>query len=293
MTGKRAVVLAWLAATLAASFMTTSCERTAGPGSAGAMPPTVPTKGGLEMVLIPAGLFEMGNRQKKEDEGPVHRVSLDSFLMDKYEVTQAEYERHSLPNPSHFKGPTLPVEQITWVQAATYCNARSRDEGLAPCYSEETGACNFEADGYRLPTEAEWEYACRAGGAGDYSFGSDARRLGDYAWFADNSDRKTHPVGQKKPNAWGLYDMHGNVAEWCNDVFDKGYYATSPAANPHGPADGNQYAVRGGAWNSGAEAVRSSSRAGENPGFSDACLARDAIGFRCVRKAPQSVAPGS
>jgi formylglycine-generating enzyme required for sulfatase activity len=258
------------------------------------MPPTITTKGGVEMVLIPAGSFKMGRSQGKGDEGPVHEVTIDSFLMDKFEVSQAEYERLGnkadppFANPSHFKGDDLPVEQVTWPQAANYCNARSKDEGLTPCYEEVDGnvVCNFKANGYRLPTEAEWEYACRAGTNGDYSFGGDERKLGDYAWFADNADKKTHSVGKKKPNTWGLYDMHGNVAEWCNDAYAKDYYGSSPASNPHGPADGKQYVLRGGAWKSGAEPLRSSYRLAEDPGFSDACLARDAIGFRCVKKAP-------
>jgi formylglycine-generating enzyme required for sulfatase activity len=248
--------------------------------------PTITTKGGVEMVLIPAGTFQMGSRHGKEDEGPVHTVTLDAFLMDKYEVTQAEYERLGLSNRSHFKGPTLPMEQVTWAHAAEYSNKRSLDEGLKPCYDEETADCNFDADGYRLPTEAEWEYACRAGTEGDYSFGGDTRKLGELAWFADNSAKRTHPVGQKKPNPWGLYDMHGNVAEWCNDMYDKSYYTNSPASNPRGPADGKQYVLRGGSWKSSTEILKSYSRLAENPGFSDACLARDAIGFRCVRKAP-------
>jgi formylglycine-generating enzyme required for sulfatase activity len=264
------------------------CQKNGGPGQGADAPPTVVTKGGVEMVLVPAGSFRMGGRQGKDDEAFVHTVTVDAFLMDKYEVTQAEYERHHLPNPSHFKGPTLPVEQVTWVQAAAYCNVRSRAEGLRPCYNEDTAECNFDADGYRLPTEAEWEYACRAGTDGAYSFGGDPRKLGEHAWFADNAAKKTHQVGQKKPNPWGLFDMHGNVAEWCNDVYDKGYYRSSPAANPRGPADGKQYVLRGGAWKSGVEGLRSFARLAENPGFSDACLARDAIGFRCVRKAPDN-----
>jgi formylglycine-generating enzyme required for sulfatase activity len=243
------------------------------------------------MVLIPAGTFEMGSKRGKEDAAVAHKVSIDAFLMDKYEVTQAEYEKQGLSSPSHFKGANLPVEQVTWAQAAYYCNVRSEADGLTPCYDEKSSACDFEADGYRLPTEAEWEYACRAGTNTDYCFGADTRKLGDYAWFADNSAKKTHPVGQRKPNAWGLYDMHGNVAEWCNDIYDPSYYQTSPPANPRGSADGKQYVLRGGAWNSGSKAVRSSYRLGENPGFSDACLARDAIGFRCVRKAPTQKSP--
>jgi formylglycine-generating enzyme required for sulfatase activity len=283
---RRAVAVT--AGLLLAALAGPGCEK-AGPAPVAVQaPPTVTTGSGIEMVLIPAGSFEMGSRHG--DEGPVHRVSVDSFLMDRYEVTQAAYEKlgqvEAFPNPSHFKGPDLPVEQVTWPQAARFCNARSRAEGLRPCYNEDDGACAFDADGYRLPTEAEWEYACRAGTDGDYSFGDDARKLGDFAWFADNAGKKTHPVGRKKPNAWGLFDMHGNVAEWCQDVYDKGYYQVSPANNPRGPADGPAYVLRGGSWKSAPDAVRSAYRLGENPGFSDACLARDAIGFRCVRKAP-------
>jgi formylglycine-generating enzyme required for sulfatase activity len=156
---------------------------------------------------------------------------------------------------------------------------------LTPCYSDDA-ICNFEADGYRLPTEAEWEYACRAGSQTEYSFGADGGALGAYGWYAKNAGKKTHPVGQKQPNPWGLYDMHGNVAEWCQDTYAKDYYKSSPEKNPRGPADGKQYVLRGGAWNTPAENTRSAFRLGENPGFADACLARDAIGFRCVRKAP-------
>jgi formylglycine-generating enzyme required for sulfatase activity len=257
--------------------------------------PTITTKSGVEMVLIPAGLFEMGSKHGRDEERPAHKVWIDSFLMDKYEVRQSEYEKLGadadppFANPSHFKGPDLPVEQVTWPQAALFCNARSRLEKLKPCYNEDNGECDFDADGYRLPTEAEWEYACRAGTSGDYSFGNEARHLGDFGWYADNSAKKTHPVGQKKPNPWGLYDMHGNVAEWCQDAYDKGYYKDSPEKNPHGPADVakyKDYVLRGGSWKSGAEELRSSYRQGSPAGFSDACLARDAIGFRCVRKAP-------
>ena len=249
----------------------------------------VTTKSGIEMVAIPAGSFEMGCKHGRDDEKPVHKVWVDSFLMDKTEVTQAEYEKlgqiEAFPNPSHFKGANLPVEQVTWPMAAKFCNARSRLEGLTPCYNEDTAECDFNADGYRLPTEAEWEYACRAGTDADYSFGGDARKLGDYAWFSDNAAKKTHPVGQKKANPWGLLDMHGNVAEWCQDVYDKDYYKASSDKNPRGPADGTEYVLRGGSWKSAADAARSAYRLGETPGFSDACLARDAIGFRCVRNA--------
>jgi len=255
----------------------------------GPAPPTITTKSGVEMVVIPAGSFEMGSRGGSGDERPVHKVWIDSFLMDRYEVTQGEYERLGakddppFSNLSHFRGKDLPVEQVKWPDAARFCNARSRAEGLKSCYGDD-GSCDFDADGYRLPTEAEWEYACRSGTTGDYSFGGDARQLGDFAWSADNSGKKTHPVGQKKPNPWGLYDMHGNVAEWCQDSYDKNYYQSSPEKNPRGPGGDDAYVLRGGSWKSAGESLRSAARLGESPGFSDACLARDAIGFRCVRR---------
>jgi formylglycine-generating enzyme required for sulfatase activity len=243
------------------------------------------------MVLLPAGEFRMGSGRGKEDERPAHTVRLASYWMDRFEVTQAEYEKLGFPNPSRFKGAELPVEMMTWTKAALFANARSRAEGLEPCYDEDTAECNFAASGYRLPTEAEWEYACRAGTDGEYGFGADPRGLPDHAWYAENSSKKTHPAGKKSPNRWGLHDLHGNVAEWCNDVYEKSYYGASPPANPRGPADGKKYVVRGGAWNSSAETCRSPARAGENPGFVDCCLAPDSLGFRLVRRGPDEPAP--
>jgi acetoin utilization deacetylase AcuC-like enzyme/formylglycine-generating enzyme required for sulfatase activity len=246
--------------------------------------PVVRTSGGVEMVLIPEGDFEMGSGHGRDEEKPVHKVHLDAFLMDRTEVTQEQYEKYKLPNPSRFKGPTQPVEMIPWTKAAVFCNIRSKAEGLEPCYNEDTAECDFSKNGYRLPTEAEWEYACRAGTKSDYSYGDESRRSAEYAWFADNAEKKTHPVGQKKPNPWGLYDMHGNVAEWCNDIFAKDAYKTSSDANPRGPRDGEMYVLRGGSWKGSAEVLRSYHRVAENPGFSDACLAPDTMGFRCVRR---------
>jgi formylglycine-generating enzyme required for sulfatase activity len=267
------------------------CQRAGTPQAVGGLP-TLKSQSGGELVVIPAGFFEMGSYHGRDEEKPVHKVWIDSFLMDRHEVTQAEYEKlgkiEAFPNPSHFQAADLPVEQVTWPQAARFCNARSRLEGLQPCYNEDTGACDFAASGYRLPTEAEWEYACRAGTKTDYSFGDEARQLGDFAWLADNSGKKTHPIGRKKPNPWGLFDMHGNVAEWCQDVYAPDYYKASPEKQPRGPDDGNEYVLRGGSWKSTADALRSAYRIGETAGFSDACLARDAIGFRCVRKSPSS-----
>jgi len=241
--------------------------------------------GGVEMVLIPAGRFLMGSDGGEPDQGPAHEVAIDAFLMDRHEVTQAVYAKMDPINGSHFKGPDLPTEMISWGKAALYCNLRSEAEGLTPCYND-FGECDFEADGYRLPTEAEWEYACRAGSETTYCYGSDSGQLTQYAWCAANSGKKTHPVGKKQPNAWGLFDMHGNVAEWCNDFYAADYYQHSPAKNPRGPAEGERNVLRGGHWGASAEACASARRFSEEPGFSDACFARDAIGFRCVRRAP-------
>ncbi|UCC97355.1 MAG: SUMF1/EgtB/PvdO family nonheme iron enzyme [Phycisphaerales bacterium] len=249
----------------------------------GKVPEVIRTKSGLDMVVIPGGWFEMGSDKAAPDESPAHRVWVSSFLMDTCEVVQEQFKKFQFPDPSHFKNPQNPLEQINWTDAAMYCNERSLSEGLEPCYDEETWDCNFTANGYRLPTEAEWEYACRAGTKSEYSFGNDARRLRDYAWFTDNSSGKTHPVGQKKPNPWGLHDMHGNAAEWCNDYYSENYYSQAPQQDPRGPREGKERVLRGGAWNSSAEACRSAYRTSD-PSIDDTCLANDAIGFRCVRK---------
>ncbi len=268
-----------------AALLAAGCGHSPDVGPPPEAPPIVTTAAGDQMVLVPAGSFRMGSESGPADQQPVHEVWVDAFLIDCTEVTQAQYTRLQPVNGSHFKGPDRPVEMISWADAALWCNLRSKAEGLTPCYSDG-GECDFEADGYRLPTEAEWEYACRAGTQGDYSFGGGPSDLGEHAWCKENAGKTTHPVGQKAPNAWGLYDMHGNVAEWCNDAYAKDYYGESPAKNPRGPKEGERYVLRGGAWNSSPEACQSAHRVGETPGFQDSCFARDAIGFRCVRKAP-------
>jgi formylglycine-generating enzyme required for sulfatase activity len=236
------------------------------------------------MIEIPAGWFEMGSRRGNMNESPPHKVWIDALLMDRFETTQEQYDKLLLGNPSHFVDPKFPVHQVRWSDAALYCNARSRAEGLQPCYEEKSGACDFAATGYRLPTEAEWEYACRAGTSSDYSFGSDPGRLGQYAWYAENSTKRAHPVGEKKPNGWGLFDMYGNVAEWCNDAYDANYYKQTESTNPVGPSHGDLRVLRGGSWSSSATSIRSSYREGEVPGFQDACFAKETIGFRCVKR---------
>jgi formylglycine-generating enzyme required for sulfatase activity len=250
--------------------------------SSGDSPKAIKTKSGVEMILVPGGAFTMGDKQGDVDEEP-HEVYIDSFYIDKYPVTQEEYEKVMGENPSRWKGRKNPVEQVRWSDAVKYCNARSRREGLQPCYDLETWECNFDANGYRLPTEAEWEYACRAGTKTSYSFGDDSKKLRNYAWFKENSSGRPRPVGQKLPNPWGIHDMYGNVFEWCNDFYKVDYYQESPEKNPRGPESGDTKIVRGGSWNSPPDKCRSSYRYNENPGYSDVCFGYDIYGFRCVR----------
>src|SRR5690348_6594356 len=189
------------------------CKQSDGGTSSSVQPKVVVSSSGVEMVALPGGEFMMGTSQGNADEGPPHKVTVSPFLMDRYEVTHEMFVKVQLPDPSHWQeNPKTPVERVRWRDAKAYCNERSRLEGLKPCYNEKTVEwdCDYSANGYRLPTEAEWEYAARAGAEGPYDFGP-PDKLRQYAWFADNGDKKTHPVGQKKPNAWGLYDMHGNV----------------------------------------------------------------------------------
>jgi formylglycine-generating enzyme required for sulfatase activity len=188
-------------------------------------------------------------------------------------------------NPSRWKGDNNPVEQVRWSDAVRYCNERSALEGLRPCYDLETWQCDFETDGYRLPTEAEWEYACRAGTTTAYYFGDNASKLSDHAWFEDNAGGKPRPVGGKPANPWGLYDMHGNVWQWCNDFYQVDYYQQSPEKDPRGPSAGESKVVRGGAWKFSADSCRSGYRNNENPGYADVCFNYDIYGFRCVRNA--------
>ena len=236
------------------------------------------------MVVIPGGTFTMGRETGEADELPRHAVSLSPFAIDKYEVTQDQFSALELPDPSHFKDPRRPVEQLRWSDAAEFCNFRSLEEGLEPCYDELTYECNFEASGYRLPTEAEWEYAARAGSESDYSFGSSQEPIAGYACYSGNSRKKSALVGKKKPNGWGLHDMQGNVLEWCHDVYSDSYYEASPTQDPRGATEGTKKVLRGGSWNTGPGACRVSARFADAPGLTDACFARDTYGFRCVRK---------
>jgi len=266
-----------------------SCGKSGSAKQGPATPFDAVTQSGVEMVYLPGGEFMMGTSQGNADEAPVHKVKLGAFMMDKYPVTHEMFTKVQLPNPSHWQDqPRKPVEQVRWRDAKQYCNERSMLEGLKPCYNEKTmeWECDFSASGYRLPTEAEWEYACRAGTDGLYDFGS-PDKLRQYAWFADNSDGKTHPVGQKKPNNWGLYDMYGNVSEWCEDVYSPTYYQQSLMVDPHGPPSPGKdvlRVMRGGSWKASAATCRATARQGQRTGDTDACFHTDFCGFRCVRR---------
>lgn len=221
---------------------------------------------------------------KAEIDATPHEVVVSSFYLDKHLVTQEQYQKVMGGNPSRWKGDRNPVEQVRWSDAVKFCNKRSQAEGLQPCYDLETWSCNFEANGYRLPTEAEWEYACRAGTATAYFFGDTPAKLADYAWFDKNSGGHPRPVGQKQPNPWGLYDMCGNVWEWCNDFYKVDYYPEAPRQNPRGPKAGESKVVRGGAWRFSDQSCRSGYRYNENPGYADVCFGYDIYGFRCAKK---------
>jgi formylglycine-generating enzyme required for sulfatase activity len=253
-------------------------------------PVEIITPSGVEMVYLPGGEFLMGNDQGNADEALAHKVKVSAFLIDKFEVTHAMFAKAELPNPSHWQdNPRKPVERVRWRDAKQYCNERSLLEALKRCYNEETPDfdCDYAANGYRLPTEAEWEYACRAGGDAAYDFGP-AQKLRQFAWFADNATDQTHGVGEKKPNHGGIFDLYGNVSEWCEDVYSPTYYKESLVSDPQGPPNPGKdvkRVMRGGSWKASADMCRATLRQGERTGDSDACFYTDYCGFRCVRRA--------
>ncbi len=242
------------------------------PARGPALPTIRPASGG-EMVSLPGGGFVMGHEAGRPEERP-RAVTVAPFYIDRFPVTQEIYERMMGANPSKRRDPKCPVERVQWTDAARFCNRCSEMEGLSPCYNLETWECDREADGYRLPTEEEWEYACRAGANTKYSFGDDPSHLVRHAWCRLNSEGKTHPVGLKAPNAWGLHDMHGNVWEWCDGWYD---------------AEKKQRPLRGGAWDSPPEKCAAFYRFKEFPVFGDACFGADSYGFRRVRRAGPAV----
>jgi formylglycine-generating enzyme required for sulfatase activity len=214
----------------------------------------------LEFVRIPAGQFGMGSDSPNEfDQNPVHEVTISrAFDLQKTEVTQAQWTAVMGSNPSHFRGPRLPVEQVSWNDV---------EEFIRKLNDLDPGR------NYRLPTEAEWEYACRAGG--------NARKFGDIdaiAWYNANSDQRTHAVGEKEPNEWGLYDMLGNVWELCADW--KGTYAAGPVTDPKGPPQGYYKVSRGGSWFDTRSAVNATFRSSPDPTHR-----LSSLGFRLARDA--------
>ncbi len=226
---------------------------------------------GMKFRLIQPGSFMMGSEKGEENEKPVHKVTLTKgFYIGVYEVTQGEWEKVRGFNPSYFKGPRNPVERVNWEDTQEFARSLSEKENVT----------------YRLPTEAEWEYACRAGTTTEFYWGDDpeGKSIADYAWCAgnlDNAKMGTKPVGQKKRNAWGLYDMSGNVWEWCEDCYSKGYAAEKEAVDPNVAAAGSDRVVRGGSWYAPSEVCRSARRAGCSPSYR-----RRFVGFRLVRTIP-------
>ena len=222
---------------------------------------------GMEFVRIEAGTFRMGlptGRAGRSDERSLHTVRITQpFYLGKYEVTQGQWRTVLGNNPSHFAdcGDTCPVENVSWEDAQAFIAALNAREGITA---------------YRLPTEAEWEYATRAGTRTAYSFGNRPRELGAYAWYRDNSDGTTHPVGSKRPNDWGVYDLHGNVWEWVADWY--GDYPSSRVTDPQGPSSGTRRIIRGGGWGYDASDCRSGTR-GTGPPISRS----GSVGFRLAR----------
>jgi formylglycine-generating enzyme required for sulfatase activity len=233
------------------------------------------------MVYISGGTFMMGSsiedRWHMSNELPQRRITVSSFYISKYPVTQAEFEEVMGRNPSGFRGANLPVEQVSWFDAIEYCNRLSLNKGLTPAYTirGSTVIWNREANGYRLPTEAEWEFACRAGTQTPFSSGTSMNTVG---WHSGNSGGRTRPVGEREPNAWGLYDMHGNVLEWCWDWL--GDYTNAEETDPIGPLTGTRRVYRGGSWRFDALQARSAFRFGNHPH-----LRQNFIGFRVAKNA--------
>jgi formylglycine-generating enzyme required for sulfatase activity len=245
----------------------------------------------IEMVAIPAGTFDMGSpltEPYRHTDEVQHSVTLSAFSMGKYQVTQELYQAVMGSNPSYFKAAVsgesgtpekLPVEQVSWYAALVFCNKLSMAQGLTPAYSiggktnpSEWGAVPASSNaawnavivvagstGYRLPTEAQWEYVCRAGTKTAYNTGETVSD--NTGWYSVNTGSKTHKVGLKPANVFGLYDMHGNVWEWCWDSYDSSYYSSSPANNPQGAVYGANRVGRGGGWSNSAESIRSAYRA--------------------------------
>jgi formylglycine-generating enzyme required for sulfatase activity len=214
-----------------------------------APPPAPKAPPAVEVVEIPAGSFTMGSTVEP-DEAPVRRVTISApFSIGKFEITQAQWKAVMGTNPSQFVGDDLPVERVTWVEAREFVKRLSALSGKT----------------WRLPTEAEWEYAARAGEPGMWSHGDDEDGLTRFSWFDENARQRTHAVGTRKPNAWGLFDVHGNVWEWCEDWYGDAAYKGGDAVDPRGPGAGSQRVLRGGSYGSIASGCRSANRYSFDP----------------------------
>jgi len=221
----------------------------------------------MPLALVPAGEFDMGSphdEADRNDDERLHRVRITRpFYIGKCPVTQEQWQAVLGGNPSLFKGPRRPVEQVSWDDCQSFLGKANAGAGRSLL---------------ALPTEAQWEYACRAGSKGRFCFGDSEADLAKHAWYSSSAGGKTHPVGQKRPNAWGLHDTHGNVWEWCADWYGASYYAASPQDAPEGPRAGQSRVLRGGGWYFYPDEVRCACRhsldatsRGSNLGFRVAC----------------------
>ena len=220
---------------------------------------TITNSIGMEFVLIPAGEFDMGSPSNEvgryNNEGPVHSVTIsNAYYMGKYEVTIKQWRDVMRTNPSNWEGDNLPVESVSWNDAQEFIKKLNQKEG---------------ADKYRFPSEAEWEYAVRAGTTTRYYFGDDAGKLGNYAWYDDNSGSRPHPVGEKRPNSWGLYDMHGNVWEWVQDSWHGDYNGAPTDGSAWESGGGSLRVLRGGSWSSFTRYCQSAGRCSFDPSSRD------------------------
>jgi formylglycine-generating enzyme required for sulfatase activity len=242
----------------------------------------VVTNDDIAFIQIPAGTFSMGTSEAQRAslveqkawtrfencELPAHTVTISKpFLIGQFEITQKQWEAVMGKNPSAFKDENRPVDSVSWEEVQKFIEKLNEKNGAR----------------YRLPTEAEWEYCCRAGSTNLFGLCSTnvtiaPESLGDFAWFRKNSDNRTHPVGEKKPNAWGLYDMHGNVWEWCQDWYASDYYAKAPEKDPLNTVPTTEHVFRGGSWFLDWQNLRAAFRSGNLPGFKS-----QYVGFRLVR----------